>query len=169
MNDLENILEKFNDNKIILIGDFNGHIKEIGKQNENYNGKIMKNVASRHNLEILNLSEKCKGQTTWKRGDMSSTIDYALANEHMLNNFIDMIKDEENNIFDSSDYNLIEIKIKIIATREAANKEEHIEFFSYKEENIKKFISKMLDKFEDNNYTNIEDLNSSIQASQHNS
>ena len=43
----------------------------------------MKNVASRHSLEILNLSEKCKGKKTWKRGDMNSTIDYALANEHM--------------------------------------------------------------------------------------
>ena len=75
---------------------------------------------------------------------MSSTIDYALANEHMLNNFIDMRIDEENNIFDSSDYNLIEIKIKIIATREAANKEDHIEFFSYKEENIKKLFQRCL-------------------------
>ena len=85
--EMEKLLMDFNEDKILIIGDFNGHIKEIGKQKENYNGKVMKNLVDRHSLEILNLSEKCEGKITWKRASQSSTIDFALANEKALTDF----------------------------------------------------------------------------------
>ena len=63
-NETEKILIKYSENKILLIGDFNGHIKELGKQKEDYNGKILKSIIDRHNLELLNLNKNCEGEIT---------------------------------------------------------------------------------------------------------
>ena len=44
------------DEATLVIGDFNGHIEEIGYQKENKNGKLMKSIIERNNLYLLNLN-----------------------------------------------------------------------------------------------------------------
>ena len=67
---IERQLEK--SENIILLGDFNGHIKELQMQKENYNGKRLKNIIDRYNLYLINTSEKCKGKITWQRNEQKS-------------------------------------------------------------------------------------------------
>ena len=107
---IENQLEK--SENIILIGDYNGHIKEIGTQKENINGKTMKSIIDRHNLFLINTSDKCTGKVTWQRNEQKSTIDYVAINEKLIEKIDKMVIDEERNIFDLSDHNLIELHIK---------------------------------------------------------
>ena len=110
---LEILLNKINeDDNLILMGDFNGHIGIIGKQKENENGRILKDLANKYNLVITNLEENCEGINTWRRNDQTSTIDYILINQNMYNKMIKMKIDEEQERFDLSDHNMLEIHFK---------------------------------------------------------
>ena len=63
------------------MGDFNGHIGIIGQQKEDKNGKFVKQLAELYNMSILNMDEKCTGESTWSRNNVSSTIDFVLIND----------------------------------------------------------------------------------------
>ena len=52
------------DENLILMGDFNGHLGLIGKQKEDENGKIVKELSNKYNLIIANLEETCEGKIT---------------------------------------------------------------------------------------------------------
>ena len=55
------VLGQLNKN-VMIIGDFNRHIQWEGTSEENKNGKRVRNLAEEHNLEIINVTEKCKGE-----------------------------------------------------------------------------------------------------------
>ena len=111
--ELEEILNDDKDEEgVILMGDFNGHIAEIGKQNEDRNGKVVKQLAALYNLSILNLEENCIGVKTWSKRDMTSTIDYVLVNNKMRAAYSDMRIDEKQEVCDLSDHNLIQVTFK---------------------------------------------------------
>ena len=112
-NELEKILDENREDKgIILLGDFNGHIGTVGNQKENRNGRLVKQLAEFHNLTILNLHDKCEGEATWSRNNLSSTIDFVLINEKMNNAFTGMNIDENQERCDLSDHNLIEVNFR---------------------------------------------------------
>jgi len=79
---IENEVENMN-HPLMIIGDFNGHIEELGKQNEDKNGKMIKSFINDFQLILLNLDNKCSGMITWQRGEFKSVIDYALVNSKL--------------------------------------------------------------------------------------
>ena len=60
-------------------GDFNGHIWEMGAD-QNTNGEIMKDLAVSSKLDILNVIWPGLAGITWEQGDRSHCLDYVLVN-----------------------------------------------------------------------------------------
>jgi len=81
--DLEKLYDKYKDEKLLFLGDFNGHIEILGNQKINQNGKKLMSFIDRFNLYILNLDQNCSGEITWKRNEMESVIDFAITNSKM--------------------------------------------------------------------------------------
>lgn len=72
---------KFHGEPVIILGDFNCHIAELGGKDhkaENFR-KLVKN----QNLEIANLNPYCAGKITWTGRHQQSTIDYVLINQEV--------------------------------------------------------------------------------------
>ncbi|XP_068203194.1 uncharacterized protein PF3D7_1120000-like [Palaemon carinicauda] len=103
------------DEALIIMGDFNGHLGFLGYQEENENGKKILEVINNKNLILLNVDEKCKGTYTWERGDQRSAIDLVLVNKEMYEYFNEMNIDEEKVKVDISDHNLIEVEVSVKA------------------------------------------------------
>ena len=98
------ILEAKNKNcKLILQGDANAKLgKEIFPRDlhkQTFNGAILYDLVSRHDLFILNLDEKCDGLITRHRdtvkGLETSVIDYIIVCEEIMTKFEKMIIDEK--------------------------------------------------------------------------
>ena len=64
--------------KILLGGDFNGHIGELDGRG-NRNGGLLKWLAEACDLEILNCMIEGMGEHTWERREQRYHLDYALA------------------------------------------------------------------------------------------
>ena len=99
---LETEISNYQEEKIILVGDFNAHIgnQEYGiKDNNpeiNHNGENLINLVERRDLYMVNGSEKCKG--IWTREDPNgkkSILDYVITNENGIDSIENMIIDEE--------------------------------------------------------------------------
>ena len=99
----------FQKNKLLLLGDFNGHIGVLGEQKLNRNGKRVIDIIENFNLNLLNLDDKCNGELTWAQGEYNSVIDFVLANEDMYKDFVQMDIDENWEKLNISDHNLINI------------------------------------------------------------
>lgn len=126
---------------LLIIGDFNGHLQNLGYQREDKNGKIVREWAAKYNLVLLNEDEKCEGQKTWERGEQYSTIDMALVDEK-LNKIIRKIWiDEKKEIFDLSDHNLIQINFEFeMNISQKDTKRIENKYFSTKEEDLKNYV-----------------------------
>ena len=160
--DIECCLPKIEGN-IMIIGDFNGHIQEIGYQKEDYNIKVIKDIASKHNFIILNMDDRCKGKTTWERNQQKSTIDFVLINEEMSKITNKMNIDENKNIFDLSDHNLLELEIIAGNSKiNFKNKWTKTEYISFKENHIEKFLETMETELQKKDISNMETLNNLI-------
>ena len=61
------ILKSYEDEAVFLLGDFNGHTRTIGEQQQNYNGKLLMDLIIECNLTMLNGTDKCTGINTWSR------------------------------------------------------------------------------------------------------
>ena len=105
------VLGQLNKN-VMIIGDFNCHIQWEGTWEENKNGKRVRNLAEEHNLEIINVTEKCKGEWTWMRNTQKSVIHYVLSNENMTNIVTEMTIDDEEIWESFSDHDNIEVKVQ---------------------------------------------------------
>ena len=55
------------DELIFTVGDFNAHVGIIGKQELNYNGKIVLDIMTENNMIMINDTVKCKGTYTCSR------------------------------------------------------------------------------------------------------
>ena len=159
--ELESITETLSDENLLIIGNFNGHIAEIGYQKENYNGKIMKSFVDRHNLSILNLLDECSGKITWSRGIQYSTIDYMLANENLLKRVISLNIDDNKEVFDLSDHHMMKLNLNLTNINENnQEKNINISYLSYKENDLKVLVEKIKEKSCE--ISHIEDLNRCI-------
>ena len=104
---------------ILLLGDFNGHIREEdggvprGDPHTDKNGQRVVNFCSSHDLSILNCSPQCEGKWTWMRRDSRSIIDYMLLDNRIKENCRGMMIDDEGKKWPSdSDHNWMQMEIE---------------------------------------------------------
>ena len=133
MRQLDSELDKIKDGeKVILLGDFNGHIGFLGPQTLNHNGEKLLNLAEKWNLIILNGDSNCKGEITRRQGEIESTIDFILVNQAMYMFFETMTVDESKEKFDLSDHCLLEANFKMEMICKRGNKQRIVERDFYK-------------------------------------
>ena len=109
---LEDKLENNDKDGLLVMGDFNGHIKMLDQSKEDANGKMVLKWMDEFNLTLLNLDEKCKGLYTWRRKllngkEQKSAIDFILVNNKMYELFEGMSIDEDRLRIDYSDHSLL--------------------------------------------------------------
>ena len=101
------------DELVFIMGDFNAHVGIIGEQELNYNGKIVLDIMTENNMIMLNDTDKCKVTYTWSRGQSNSVIDFVLVNSLAFGICDLMDIDEQQEQFDLTYHNLIEISLKL--------------------------------------------------------
>ena len=101
------------DEFVFIMRDFNAHVGIIGEQGLNYNGKIVLEIISANNMIILNDTDKCKGIYTWRRGQSKCDRFFVLVNRLAFGICDQMEIDEQQEQFDLTNHNLIEISLKL--------------------------------------------------------
>ena len=92
--ELQEQVEECNGREIILIGDFNAKLG-ITDQKETSSGKLLQNFILSNTMEVMNISDKCKGKWTRTEGAKESIIDYVITTDTELITSIEI--DEERN------------------------------------------------------------------------
>ena len=132
------------DYRLMILGDFNGHVGYIGNQKLDKNGEIVLNMMEKFNLVLLNDDPKCKGETTWQQGSKKSTIDFVMVNSRLYNKFDNMEIDENCEQIAISDHNLI--KVTFNTTRkdiDCSEEEVEITMLKVNETTKRKYIEKV--------------------------
>ena len=75
-------------------------------------GKRVRNFTEEHNMDIINMTEMCKGKWTWMRNNQKSIIDCVLTNENMTSVLSEMTVDDKGICESFSDHNWIEAKVQ---------------------------------------------------------
>ena len=88
---------------MILVGDFNGHIKDHYSMETNSNGELILNAVRNQSLELINMNAP-----TWERpGRRPTCVDYVSCNRKGYEKILTAsVRDK---IYTSSDHHLIEI------------------------------------------------------------
>lgn len=109
-------IEEFDEEPQILIGgDMNARIGDkisFGDPVRNSNGERLLSFCDDSNLSIINCSNLCFGKFTWSRGSQSSTIDYFLGSNTIMNRVVKMLVDEERVYHTGSDHNVLILNLK---------------------------------------------------------
>ena len=111
--EVEKLIEKNEKEGLIVLGDFNGHIKLLDGRKEDLNGKMLGKWIEKYNMVMLNMDEKCKGVYTFSRGNSKTAVDYVMVNERMYNIFENMEIDEDKELFQDSDHHLVSSFYKV--------------------------------------------------------
>ncbi|XP_068205230.1 uncharacterized protein PF3D7_1120000-like [Palaemon carinicauda] len=153
------------DQALIIMGDFNGHLGFLGYQEENENGKKILEIINNKNLILLNVDEKCKGAYTWERGDQRSAIDLVLVNKEMYEYFDEMNIDEEKDEVDISDHNLTEVEVSVKATIENYKKGFWKESMYYKtdEESLREYREELKNNLESREITRMDEFDKVVE------
>ena len=96
----------------VLIGDFNGHIKECNGNIKGIdsNGIFLEMLATQESFIVANRTNKCHGKWTWNRGDRKTEIDFVLIDKSIWPNLVSMTVDEEGSKWSiASDHSFIEV------------------------------------------------------------
>ena len=107
--------------EIMILGDFNAHIKEMEKDSQgnphhvtNKNGHRLQKLARTEDLAIMNNNNKTKGQWTWMRKTQKSVIDYILTSQKLEKRTREMIIDDKGEILAiKHDHQWMEITLNI--------------------------------------------------------
>lgn len=144
---------------IIIIGDYNGHVGFKGEQKLDENGKMIINWMEKHSLTMLN-DVKCKGLYTWGRNNQRSVIDYALASDRFYEKYIKMEIDEDQEKFDLSDHNLIEVYIRAGQGGKRYNRRTWItrEYYKTDEESMKVYGERLMESLVREKAQNMKEL-----------
>ena len=154
---IETIIENNKMEGLMVMGDFNGHIKEIDGRNEDENGKMIINWIEKYKLKLLNLDEKCEGKYTRVRGEQKTTIDYILVNENIYERFEGMHIDEEKEIIEGSDHTLISVKLKIEKNKNIEKAEwKEITYYVNTEREIESCIKELENKWKEGDRNNLQ-------------
>ena len=167
---LNEIKEKIiDDDKLIILGDFNAHIKELDNRPTDDNGQEIINLINNHNLTLLNMEEKCEGKFTWSNSISKTVIDYVIMSENIQKYWKYMLIDEDQNITDMSDHNMIKIDIlKINNDKQRYTKKVKSECYSKKEEDMIKFRNQIISNWRSKNDCSYEILDSDIMEAMNN-
>ena len=74
------------DSKLLVSGDFNGHLGFLGRQNLDRNGRFVLDLLDRHNLILLNADDKCSGEVTREENGQKSAMIFSLLIEKCMIN-----------------------------------------------------------------------------------
>ena len=140
---LYSIMTKIMNSPILVLGDFNGHVGFIGKQEVNNNGNIVLDMAEKFNLVILNGDPRCEGETTWSRGELKSSIDFIMCNQEMYKKFLGMYIDEEKEVFDLSDHHLLEVFFEVNQEQRKKEGKKKITYMKINEETIQSYVENL--------------------------
>ena len=160
---VESILKKEEENALLMLGDFNGHVGFIGPQQCDDNGRMVLNWLEEYNLVLLNADPNCSGETTWSRGSQKSSIDFLMVNQKMYQFFHEMTIDEHKCIFDLSDHHLIEAQFNIPHRWQMKKQNtENVSYLKISDATTKEFQAKLDVHLDKNPGSSIEDLNASM-------
>ena len=105
--------------KVIIAGDFNGHIGdgmegiEGGDREINRNGTRLINFTREYKLRIVNRDVQCKGKWTWTSGERRTIIDYVLVDSDIFQMAQNCEIDEDGRLDIGSDHNWITLELNI--------------------------------------------------------
>ena len=102
-------------------------------------------IMTENNMIMLNDTDKCKGTYTWSRGQSKSVIDFVLVNSLPFGICDKMDIDEQQDQFDLTDDNLIEISLKLNYMHPNYDRgrwEEKI-YYKFDEKSLEKYITQM--------------------------
>ena len=128
--------------KLLLLGDFNAHVGFLGRQDLDVNGRYILDLMER-NLILLNGDDKCLGEATRVENDIASTIDFLLVNDRLYDCFKKMEIDEDKLRYDLSDHCLISADFQI-NTQQSKKKNKEIvkvEYYSIDEQYSEQFVT----------------------------
>lgn len=132
--DINAVIQANESEKLMVLGDFNGHLGLVGNQRVDQNGKYLLSLMEKESMILLNNDDRCIGQYTREESGMKSAIDFVLVNSNMYQNFVNMEIDEEKHMFDLSDHCVIQITFLLRNINERrCNEKEIINYFSVKD------------------------------------
>ena len=161
------MIRNLEDDILILLGDFNGHLGFIGDQPQNFNGKIVLDIMTEYNLILINGTEKCNGTITWSRRDQRSAIDFILMNNKGYQICEQMKIDEGQDEFDLSDHNLINLDLKMDSVRHNFDKNSKWiegEYYKFDEVLVKEYIAQMEVMLQTEEISTIEKFNNIMET-----
>ena len=162
-NEIEKLIEN-NDDRLLILGDFNAHVGHLGPQEEDENGRRINSLIENNGLTLLNSDMKCKGEITWQGNHQVSAIDFVIVDNKAYENFAEMNIDENKEIYDLSDHNLIECKFENFYSSQKVNRTTKEIVWNLKEDKLKQYLEDMEKRCYEENITNIEEYNSHIKA-----
>ena len=143
---MDGVMEEAGNRKVLILGDFNGHVDFIGNHRTNGNGNLMLDFIDRSNLVMLNNDLCCEGLYTRVQNEERTVIDYGLVNQELYGSFVKMYIDEDKLKFDLSDHCLLEVEFAITnRTNQEAHDRKLVEYYKVNDDRLKRdFISKVL-------------------------
>lgn len=148
--DIEKIMERNKMEGIIILGDFNGHLRMLDGKETDQNGKMILEWMEEYKLTLLNIEEKCEGIYTRVRGEQKTAIDYVLVNNRVHERFDSMHIDEEKLILDESDHTLVTVNLNMEDDRKQRTVEwKETTYYSLKEEELKAYADDLGNMWKD--------------------
>ena len=155
---IDRLLNKYEENPMMIIGDMNAHTNMIIKDKINKNGEKLIEWLNRYNLILLNNDIECKGKYTWEARNSKSVIDYSIVNEKLYHHFKQMDIDESKEIIDLSDHMMLQVTLKTIDERQhyITNLNERDYYISLNQEKLKLFNEKFEEKLKESETITLE-------------
>ena len=137
---LEKIIESNEREGLMIMGDFNGHIKWWDGKDDDKNGEMLLEWIQDYGLIMLNMDDRCIGKYTWSRGENKSVIDYMMVNSRVYDKFVGMEIDDEKLIYGDSDHHMMSMYLKMREEKECFKKVrwEEVEFYTKDKEALEK-------------------------------
>lgn len=156
--------QRLENEAVILLGDFNGHIGYLGNQRLDNNGKFILDLMTEQNMILLNDDSRCIGTYTWSRDKQKSVIDYILVNQSMYNIYKWMNIDENQELVDISDHNLITLNFQVAQISQNFTRHglwEYKEYYKTDSESLSHYTKSLERKVAEKTF-NITELNNII-------
>ena len=108
--EVERIIEKNDKDGLLVLGDFNGHIKELDGRKTDRNGRMVLDWTNRFDLTLMNGDSKCEGIYTRSRLGIDTAIDMVLMNRRLYETCRGVKIDEDRDVMQISDHNLVSVE-----------------------------------------------------------
>ena len=140
--------------------------------NQSQNGKLLSDILERHNLSVVNGTDKCNGLITRQRKDEKSVIDFVIVSKDIFDNIDRLLIDEERNHaltryykskkhinVHQSDHNVMITSLNFKWNKRIVR--ERLEFFNYKNKDCQASFKELTSKTNNlsTHFDTIKDLN----------